>query len=240
MTRDLQLTIFAVLLASCQIIKPFQYPGSDLEFGPTLDINMLIAQTADSANTLTATYAPSPTITSPPTPSPTYSQTPTSTPTFFFALIESTLPMGVEPVNSSPTPSINLFGQSSKTPTKTPKPIPSTGKPWSCSGVGRYPPPKGEMPAGKPFTATWTVINTGTKTWSVNAVDFIYVSGYRHEGKRIQDLYRTVKPGGTVTWFVDFIAPKAPGVYTSTWITVVGHDRMCGVNFTFEIVGKNK
>lgn len=91
------------------------------------------------------------------------------------------------------------------------------------------------MEAGKEFYVTWTVLNTGTKNWTVNTIDFIYVNGYRHEGKPIQDLWKNVPSGRTIDLRVLFKAPKAPGEYRATWTLKVGNRVFCGMRTIFEV-----
>ena len=213
-------------LVSCQLLPETATVNIVVSPQPTLDINKIIVDTAEAAQTLTATFAPSATATINPSLTP---PTPTPTQTFIFILQEPTL---------SEEEQLTAISDFLGSDESTPKPIPYTGRPWTCAGDGKYPPNGGLVTPGKPFIATWTVINTGTKDWSVNAIDFVYKSGYRHEGKRIQDLSKSVKPGQKVTWFVDFIAPKVSGIYTSTWIIKVGSQQMCGINFVFEVIGK--
>ena len=214
----------SMILFACTTPQPAQTPVELAPSGPTVDIQQAIVQTADSAQTLTATSLPSPTTTFTPSPSPT---SPTPTQTFFFSI--PTL-----------TPVWLLSDGENVLDLSSPEPIPFTGKPWTCIGRGRYPSSGGIIPAGEAFIATWTVINTGTKNWSVNAIDLIHVSGYLPEGNRIQDLYKSVRSGQSVTWFVNYIAPKKPGVYSSAWQVMVARDRMCGVTFTFEVPEKKK
>jgi len=223
--------IFAAFsLVSCSLFQPAQTPETGLLEQPERDINLIIAQTAEAAQTLTVTHLPSPTKTYTPTLTPIM---PTATQTFFFSLEGTLTLVGA----GSPDPNL-AFSFENLGPTNTPEPIPFTGKPWTCIGAGKYPPRNGLVAAGEPFTATWSIINTGTKDWSVNAIDLVYKSGYRHVGKKIQDLHRSVKPGESVTWFIYFVAPKASGAYASTWQVVVGHDRMCGITITFEVKAK--
>ena len=112
--------------------------------------------------------------------------------------------------------------------------IPYTGLPWTC--VVRATSPKGGIIQPETeFYAYWTVINTGTKAWTSTTVDFIYKSGYRHEGKIIQDLPSSVASGRSATFKVFYIAPKKHGMYTAVWTLKVGNRPFCGMKMFFEV-----
>jgi hypothetical protein len=89
--------------------------------------------------------------------------------------------------------------------------------------------------AGTSFKATWTVQNTGTKTWPKQGVDVVYQSGARlNAGKPYYDIPAGVGPGGTVTISVTMEVPKRPKEYSTRWSLMVGRTQFCSVQFVFE------
>ncbi|MHB8778642.1 MAG: NBR1-Ig-like domain-containing protein [Anaerolineales bacterium] len=186
----------------------------------SMEVLGMIVQTAAAAQTQTATALRPPTSTLTPSLTPTL---PTPTATFFFSLFTST------PVNPSDSGNIVEGGDSSAFS------IPYTGKPWTCVVRAKSHPKGAVVAAGKSFVAYWTVINTGTKTWTGNTIDFVYKSGYRHDGKLIQDLSSTVAPGRQAAVGVSFTAPNTEGEYTAIWTLKVGNHPFCGMKITFEV-----
>ncbi len=190
-------------------------------------LSTIVAATAAKAQTQTAASLPSPTPSLTPSPTPTPA---TPTPTFYFSLFSPTPPVPVEtndPHYSSSPDSPFAFNIS------TAESIPYSGQPWSCAVRGVHPPLGTIVEGGKEFHVTWTVLNTGWKTWTINTIDFIYKSGYRHEGKPIQDLWKNVPPGKTINLTVLFKAPKRAGEYTAIWTLKVGKQSFCGMRTVF-------
>jgi len=215
-------------LVSCGGTRPaatrdFVQPAAPIELGT------IVAQTAAAAQTQTATNLPSPTFTATPSVTPTEA---TPTATFYFSLLS---PTSAVPIETSAA-DLNVEPNSLVAGTKTaPEDVKFSDQPWSCVGVGKYPPNYAVLPAGKQFIATWQVVNNGTKAWTANTIDFVYKSGYRNEGRLAQDLNRYVARGQRATLQVLFIAPKAPGEYSAIWTLEVGSHRFCGMIITFQI-----
>lgn len=67
------------------------------------------------------------------------------------------------------------------------------------------------------FSKTWTVKNTGTRTWTED-YDLVFFSGTRMTDKKVFPLTTTVKPGRTITLKLNLTAPKTPGVYQGSWM----------------------
>ncbi len=192
-------------------------------------LGTVIVQTAAAAQTQTFAVQKSPTFTLTPSLTPTL---PTPTATFFFSLLTSTPVIDIETTD----PAYTVEEESSFSGGgSTNDPVPYTGKPWTCIGIEKSHPNGAIVEAGKGFTAYWTVLNTGTKTWTSNTVDFVYKSGYRHEGRAIQDLSSAVAPGRRLTVKVLFTAPKNAGEYTAIWTLKVGNHPFCGMKIAFEV-----
>ena len=209
--------VLVLFLPACAFTPP---PAPISEPRSMEVLGTAIVQTAAAAQTQTATALRPPTSTLTPSVTPTLA---TPTATFFFSLFTST---PVIPIDSG---NIVAGGDSSTSS------IPYTSKPWTCVVIAKSHPKGAVVAAGKSFVAYWTVINTGTKTWTGNTIDFVYKSGYRHDGRLIQDLSSTVAPGRQVAVGVSFTAPKAEGEYTAIWTLKVGKHPFCGMKVTFEV-----
>lgn len=220
-------------------------PAPQVEPLPSFDPNALgttIALTAAVAQTQTALKLPTATYT--PLPTRTPSLTPTYTPTFLFALPTLTpIPTFTVPptIGTLETPGEKASGgdegEEGKTETKKKDEDPRkmSGKEWSCVWYGLKPPRHTIFKPKTPFTVEWTLFNSGTKTWPFQGVDFIYQSGFRHEGTKIQDFFKSVPSGGEIKVTASFIAPKAPGEYQTFFNLLVGKRKFCPVAYYFKV-----
>lgn len=76
--------------------------------------------------------------------------------------------------------------------------------------------PDGSMvKPGVSFQKTWSVLNSGTTTWSKD-YQLIYVDGLQGKEMSVK-LNKTVAPGEKAQVSIDFIAPTTLGSYTSWW-----------------------
>lgn len=220
----LMLFLLACVLPSAGKPLPTQVSGLS---APEM-LGTVIAQTALAAQTQTVAVLPktlTPTLTREST-STFIAQPSTPTP---FSLFPAGVP--VETIDPAYAATAGVSGLGIIDP---PDEIPYTGLPWTC--VVRSTTPRGGIiQSGTEFYAYWTVINTGTKAWTSNTVDFIYKSGYRHEERKIQDLSSTVASGRSVTLKALYIAPKKPGIYTAIWTLKVGNRPFCGMKMFFEV-----
>ena len=199
---------------------------------PAGALETIIVQTAGAAQTMTSVALPTFTPTATDTVTP--SITPTPTVTFIYKLYTDT------PIPSE-TPTISFTvegGGSSGEGGEDAGPDKSvfTGKEWTCGQVGVFPPKNTEYKVKSRFTVYWTLMNTGTKTWPLTGVDFVYSGGYRHEGTKIQDFGLTIPPGGKITVSATFVAPKRPGEFQTIFHLMVGKRDFCGVNYPFIII----
>jgi hypothetical protein len=228
--------VFVLFSAGCGILPASAPPAPLPEARSYEALGTLIVETAAAAQTQTALALPTATAT--PTATHTATITPTSTPTFIFIIATYTptpLPVTETPFVSVPgTPG---SGGDDEENGKTEKPL-FTGKPWTCQGVGKTPPNYASIQPGARFTVVWTLLNTGTKPWTVNTIDFVYRSGFRHENTKIQDLTGNIGTGGQITVSADFIAPKKPGEYNTYFTLQVGKQQFCGMRNTFIVAGE--
>jgi hypothetical protein len=226
-------------------VFPSSSPPQTLPTQPPGMLQTIIVQTGAAAQTRTATFAPpTPTISITPTgPRFTPTVTATVTPTFFFSIFTETplvIPTqtGQVVVNTGGSGSGGSGGGgggSSDVPPTTDLRKFKTPQPWNCLVTSRVPGMDFEIKPEKSFTVAWAIQNTGTKTWTANTIDFVYQSGYRHEGRKIQDLGGTVGPGGKVTLKVLIVAPKKEGKYNVIWALMVGNDPFCHLKTSFEV-----
>ncbi len=229
--KKVTLPLSLVLLSLACAIPGFS--GAQMTPFPTFDPNApgtIIAETAAAAHTQTALKLP--TATNTPVPTRTASLTPTFTPTFLWALPTLTpIPTNTLPPTIAPTPKQANAGdedEDAENKNKDEDPRKFTGKQWSCVVVGTYPPRNTVFKPGTRFTVQWTVFNAGTSSWGVNDIDLVYKSGFRHEGTKIQDLYRPVASGGEVKLSATFIAPQKANEYQSFFYMTVGRRKFCG------------
>jgi hypothetical protein len=152
---------------------------------------------------------------------------PTLTPSITMTAFPSITPL---PATATQTP----FGfVASKTPVPpTPEISPTTeppdpdegatddwGSPTRCSLVGRSPEKWSVIKAGRQYKVSWTLLNSGTKTWQANQMVLVYYDGAKltpPEQKKTQ-LSRDVRVGQTITPVITITAPKLPGHYRSVW-----------------------
>jgi hypothetical protein len=223
--------IFFTALALQACVSPFfAQTTSTLQAPSLLELDAAVEQTAVAAQTQTAIFAP-PSL----TPSPTRFPTGTliaaaSAPTFLFALPTITpLPTW------TPTPGavIQIPGGGGNA-TDDGESI-FTGKEWTCAIRDKNPPMDAVIPAGTSFYVSITLFNNGTRAWPQDSVDFRYKSGLRNEGKPIQDLPKTIKPGNQITLQIALVAPDKPDTYSTIWTLKVGNNPFCGVKYSFQV-----
>ena len=112
--------------------------------------------------------------------------------------------------------------------------VPVTGSGYSCSITAST--PNSTLTKKADFDGTWTIKNTGTKTWDMDSVDYKYVSGTNMDknGERF-DLSKTVKPGESIKIVVDMIAPNSVGNYSTNWALVSGSTTLCNLPLTIYV-----
>ncbi len=231
MTTWLAVTLF---LLACSV--PSLAAPSVTQIPQVMDSQSLgtsIVETAVAAQTQTVVNLPSsatPTYTSQPirTP-PTFTPSPT-----FIYLLPTFTPLPTW----TPLPGIIIqvpagTGGAGSNATSTDSPF--TGREWTCAIHGKTPAMGMVVKPGASFYVSFTLMNTGTKSWAYNSVDFVYTGGWRIEGPKVQDLPFTVKPGGEVTLKSLIVAPEAPEKYNTFWTLQVGNYQFCGIKYSFEV-----
>lgn len=207
---------------------------------PLQELDPLSPQILGTAIVETAAFAQTRTAAAlPPTLTPTLTREPTSTLIAApftqtpFSLFTPTPELGIPLETIDPLYAVTE-GVSGLGNVNDPEHVVYTGKPWSC-GIRSISPNGGVIQPGTGFYAYWTVVNTGTKVWTSNTIDFVYKSGLRQEEGRLQDIPSTVGPGSLLTLKVLFKAPKSPGFHASVWTLRVGSKNFCGLKMFFEV-----
>lgn len=230
--RKFLFPFFILFVMACAVPgmgAPAPAPLATLPLG---GLETAIAGTAGAAQTQTAILLPTATFT--PSPTRTASVTPTPTVTFIYNFFTNT-PLPSE----TPSAVVSISGTNAGGASLDDKGNPIfTGEPWTCRVTGRQPPMWTVVKANKEFFVYFTILNTGTKDWTINTIDFVYTGGYRHEGTKIQDLPRNAPSGGTVVVGARFIAPKKAGEYSSYFTLMVGRRSFCGMKISFVVEEK--
>ena len=214
-------TILLCSMLACVI--PGAITPSPVPTAIEMDILTVIVETANVAQLQTASALP--TITYVPTSTRIPSVTPSSTPTFIYLLPTATLVPSYTPL--VPVDNIVVVNGTIVVDERL------TERPWTCLVLGSTPPRDVPQKPGRDFYVTWAVMNTGTKTWPNNGIDFVYESGYRTEQKPIQDLSRSVVTGDGIELKILLTAPEKPGTYNAIWALKVGHQSFCHMKIVF-------
>jgi uncharacterized protein YkwD len=66
--------------------------------------------------------------------------------------------------------------------------------------------------AGKPFTKTWQIENTGTCTWTIQ-YNLVFAQGEQMDAPRTTEILPPTAPGETLEISLDMVAPETNGTY---------------------------
>jgi hypothetical protein len=113
--------------------------------------------------------------------------------------------------------------------------FPKIPKEWDCRITEKGPPIGTLIRHKSKFYVSWLIVNSGTKTWTPNTIDFVYTGGYRNDEMHIQDLSLTIPPGKSIKMKVLLTGPKTPGTYNVFWSLKVGNTLFCHMKNTFEV-----
>ncbi len=89
----------------------------------------------------------------------------------------------------------------------------------------------GSVTAGKTFTKSWTIKNTGTCEWKED-FKFVYIGGDLMGADTTKLRSGTIKPGSSLTFTLTFTAPSEPGSYTGYWRLATNAGELFGSQFT--------
>ncbi len=189
---------------------------------PPEQLGTAIVQTAAVFASQTALLAP-PTIPAPdntatasiePSSTPTATETATS---FIVAIITRT-----PTITQTPLPTDTI------TPTKT------LNQP--CMLAAQVPENNFKFDPGTFFDTVWTLVNTGSESWVVGNVDFVYQGGTKmHLNGDFLDLPTTTAPNQSIILLIHMQAPATKGTYSETWSLKGGGTTFCSVSMVIEV-----
>jgi hypothetical protein len=161
---------------------------------PTIDVNQLFTQAAQTVIAQLTKNAPTATLTPAVTKAPTATNTP----------IGGALPT-LPPLNTLPALS---------TPTKL-----SLNIPDKAAYITQSPSDNSNVTSGKVFNITWHLKNTGTTTWNQNYQYRYYASINKiPTAANGYSLTKTVPPNGEIDLTVVATAPSGTGPYDTQWV----------------------
>ena len=101
-------------------------------------------------------------------------------------------------------------------------------KEYACSVVSQSPKDWTKMKPRQDFDVRWTVLNTGSKTWTTNGTDYKYLRGAKlHTRGSLFDMTKNVAADGKIALYVDMSAPKDKGTYVTYWGLANGTKQFC-------------
>ncbi len=108
---------------------------------------------------------------------------------------------------------------------------------YSCSITSSSPASTVKLKVGSDFDGDWTVVNTGTQTWTTTNVDIKYISGTKFQAKGdLFDLKSNVAQGGTYIVIIDMFAPTTASSFQASWALVQGSLTICNLNLQITVV----
>ena len=155
------------------------------------------------------TMTPFPSI----TPLPSATATGTETPFGFFASLTPMLP--TEVITGTGEPPDSAEGGTD-----------DWGSNTRCSLISKSPANWTVVPKLAKYKVSWTLLNSGHRTWQANEMVLTYIDGDRLSSEKNLRLVKDVKVGDTITPVVNIFPPAKPGKYRSVWglrITKTGH-----------------
>ena len=131
----------------------------------------------------------------------------------------------------------------SKTPTiiptrtNTATPLASKTLNQPCMVAAQIPPNNTNFTTGAFFDTIWTLVNTGSVTWTKGSVDFAFSTGTKMylNGVSIIDLPATTAPNQSVAFTVHMQAPQVSGTYADTWVLREGSTIYCTASVTIVV-----
>jgi hypothetical protein len=87
---------------------------------------------------------------------------------------------------------------------------------YRCRLVTKSPANWAVLPARSLWKVSWTLINTGPKTWD-NSVVIAWIEGNKIGVEKQYNFIKDVKPGQDVKAIISVLTPAKPGNYRSVW-----------------------
>jgi len=189
---------------------------------PVEQLGTAIVQTAAVLASQTALYAP------PTEPGWNNTTTPIVLPTSTSTATDTATPFIVTVATRTPTITNTITSTGTRTPTKTPN--------QPCNIAAVVPAQNAQFGPGAFFDTVWTIINTGSVTWVVGNVDFVYQNGTKmHLNGDILDLPSTTAPNQTLALVVHMKAPTSLGTYSETWSLKEGNTTYCTISMVIDV-----
>jgi len=116
------------------------------------------------------------------------------------------------------------------TPRVTFTPVNTNTKPpqeYECRVQSQSPKSGTRLRVNEDFDGSWVLLNSGTKDWDKNEIDFVQISGVETTSKTAIDLPKNVDEGDTVKILLDMKAPSKTGTQNATWALVKGKMVLC-------------
>ena len=98
--------------------------------------------------------------------------------------------------------------------------------------------PKTSITVSSAFDAIWTVKNISKADWSMESVDYKFISGTEMHEKAVYNFSETIKAGESGKIIVDMVAPTKPGIYNAKWAIVSGSKTICFLTTSVTVIAK--
>jgi hypothetical protein len=174
----------------------------------------LVPDTATPTTTLT----PFPSI----TPLPTATSTPTETP---FGYFETHTPI-------PPTATIQVAIEA---PDPAEGATDDWGSDYRCTLLSKTPPNWTVIPGKTMYKVSWTLRNSGRKSWEADGILLLYIDGNKLGPEKLVNLKKDVKVGEKITPVVNIFTPKEAGNYRTVWAMMLRKTSHVFCTFTIKI-----
>ena len=86
-----------------------------------------------------------------------------------------------------------------------------------CTIISKSPTDWTVVPARGKYKVSWTLLNTGVRTWQANEMVLTFVGGAKLTPDKRASLNSDVKVGDTITPVINIYPPASPGRYRAVW-----------------------
>lgn len=208
--RPFLIAMITVLVASACLVGlpvPASSPAGTLPaFGQTQVVKPVGPSATFVATRLKLTQTPSITMTSFPSITPLPSATATATET----------PFGFAPTGT-PVPATDASVPTTESADPDEGYTDEWGSTTRCSLISKSPEDWTVVPPLEKYKVSWTLFNSGTKTWQANEMILTYIDGAKLTPEKKDVLKKDVRVGQTITPVINIYPPKAAGKYKSVW-----------------------
>lgn len=105
---------------------------------------------------------------------------------------------------------------------------PTVAQEYACAVFSQKPKDYVIMSPRQEFDMKWTLLNTGTKTWTDHSTDYKHVRGeLMHQHASVYNINKHVGPGGKLEITIDMVAPKEKGTHVTYWGLANGSQHFC-------------